>query len=88
MADRLAKEFCFTVTRKTPSKRNSRSTEETKSHQDAFQRESFEAKRPIIMGQTINQDESIPETADGEAIAKSNIHMHRIKVGVCYMSPF
>jgi hypothetical protein len=28
----------------------------------------------------VNQDESISETADGEAITKSNIHMHRIKV--------
>jgi hypothetical protein len=28
----------------------------------------------------VNQDESISETANGEAITKSNIHMHRIKV--------
>jgi hypothetical protein len=28
----------------------------------------------------VNQDERILETADGEAITKSNIHMHRIKV--------
>jgi hypothetical protein len=33
----------------------------------------------------INQDESIPETADGEAIAKSNIHMNHVKVFIFSM---
>jgi hypothetical protein len=42
----------------------------------------FQSKCPVIPGSLINQDESIVEAGNQEAVPKSNIHVHGIKVFV------
>jgi hypothetical protein len=67
------------------SKGTSRSTKQPDGIKDGIQREILKTKSPVVPCCTLNQDECIQETANGEAIAESNIHMNHVKVFVFMM---
>ncbi len=56
------------------------SSKQLNGREDGVQQEILQTKCPVISYSMVNQYESISETADREAITKSNIHMRRIKV--------
>jgi hypothetical protein len=85
LADGSAKELEVTVTMKTYSKGTSCSTKQLDDSKDGVQQEILKTIGPVVLCCTINQDESIPETANGEAIAESNIHMNPIKLFIFLM---
>jgi hypothetical protein len=80
LADGSANKLEVTVTIKALSKGTSHSTKLKNGGKDGIQREILKTKSPVVPCCLINQDECILETANGEAIAKSNIHMNRMKV--------
>jgi hypothetical protein len=85
LADDSTKELEVTVTIKAFSKGTSHSTKQPDGGKDGIQREILKTKNQVVPCCMINKGECIPETANGEAITKSNIQINRIKVFVFTM---
>jgi hypothetical protein len=85
LADGSAKELKVTVTIKASIKGTSRSTKQPDGNKDGIQQNILKTKSSVVPCCTIHQDECIPQTANGEVITKSNIHMNHVKVFVFMM---
>ncbi len=82
VADGSPKEFEVTIAVEAPGEGACRTTKEPYCRKVRVREKVFKSKCPVIPGSLINQDKRIAEAANQEAVPKSNIHVHGVKVFV------
>jgi hypothetical protein len=76
------KQFPAAVAVEASCQGTSRRPKKPNGREDGIRQEILLTKSPVVTCSPVNQNESIPETADRQAITKSNVHVHCIKVFV------